>query len=77
MRMPNMNGFQFINRIWQQFLPEMNLIIMTAFKVNKIELESVHPYIPIEGVIIKPFFISKLVTAIEKISISETAMAIK
>lgn len=55
----------------------MKLIIMTAFKVNKIELESVHPYIPVKGVIIKPFFISKLVSAIEKISISETAMATK
>jgi DNA-binding NtrC family response regulator len=70
-RMPHMNGFQLVKRI-RQIQPEMKLIMMTAFEINKAEFESVFPSSRIESVLRKPFAPSKLVSVVEKVSKSDS-----
>jgi DNA-binding NtrC family response regulator len=70
-RMPRMNGFQLVKRI-RQFRPEMKVIIMTAFEINKEEFQSIFPSVRIDSVIKKPFPISKLAASIYKICLSES-----
>ena len=71
-RMPHMNGFQLVEKI-RQVRPEMKLVMMTAFEINKSEFESLFPSTHIDSVLKKPFSPLKLVTTIEKVSVSETA----
>ncbi len=62
-RMPALTGFQFVRRL-KDLRPEMKVIMMTMFEVNKREFEAVFPSIPIDGVIRKPFTPSHLVEKI-------------
>jgi YesN/AraC family two-component response regulator len=66
-RMPKMNGFQLVKRI-RQLRPEMKLVMMTAFEINKSEFESVFPSTHIDNVLRKPFTNSKLVAVVGKVS---------
>jgi DNA-binding NtrC family response regulator len=64
-RMPKMNGFQLVKRI-RQIRPEMRLVMMTAFEIDKTEFESVFPSTQINNVLKKPFAVSKLVSVAER-----------
>jgi DNA-binding NtrC family response regulator len=66
-RMPHMSGFQLVKRV-KQFRPEMKVIMMTAFEVNKEEFQSINPSMQIDGLIRKPFTPAKLVEVINKVS---------
>ena len=59
-RMPALTGFQLIRKV-KDLRPEMKVILMTMFEVNKPEFEAVFPSTPIDGVIRKPFAPSQLV----------------
>jgi len=72
-RMPHMNGFQLVKRI-RQIRPEMKLVMMTAFEINKTEFESVFPSTQIDSVLRKPFAPSKLVSVVEKVSKSDSSL---
>ena len=61
--MPALTGFQLVRRV-KDLRPEMKVIMMTMFEVNKREFEAVFPSIPIDGVIRKPFTPSHLVEKI-------------
>jgi DNA-binding response OmpR family regulator len=58
-----LTGFQLVRRV-KDLRPEMKVILMTMFEVNKGEFEAVFPSIPIDGVIRKPFTSSQLVEKI-------------
>jgi DNA-binding NtrC family response regulator len=62
-RMPALMRFQLAGRV-KDLRPEMKVIMMTMFEVNKREFEAVFPSIPIDGVIRKPFTPSHLVEKI-------------
>jgi DNA-binding NtrC family response regulator len=59
-RMPALTGFQLVRKV-KDLRPEMKVIMMTMFEVNKSEFEAVFPSTPIDGVIRKPFTPSQLV----------------
>lgn len=59
-RMPALTGFQLVRKV-KDLRPEMKVILMTMFEVNKPEFEAVFPSTPIDGVIRKPFAPSQLV----------------
>ena len=62
-RMPALTGFQLVRKI-KDLRPEMKVIMMTIFEVNKPEFEAVFPSTPIDAVIRKPFTPSQLVEKI-------------
>ena len=62
-RMPGLTGFQLVRKI-KDLRPEMKVIMMTMFEVNKPEFEAVFPSTPIDAVIRKPFTPSQLVEKI-------------
>ncbi|MDQ3909716.1 MAG: response regulator [Thermoproteota archaeon] len=53
-RMPALTGFQLVRKV-KELRPEMKVIMMTMFEVNKRELEAVFPSTPRDAVIRKPF----------------------
>jgi DNA-binding NtrC family response regulator len=63
-RMPGLTGFQLIRKV-KDLRPEMKVIMMTMFEVNKPEFEAVFPSTPIDAVIRKPFTPSQLVEKIK------------
>jgi DNA-binding NtrC family response regulator len=62
-RMPGLTGFQLVRKV-KDLRPEMKVIMMTMFEVNKPEFEAVFPSTPIDAVIRKPFTPSQLVEKI-------------
>ena len=62
-RMPALTGFQLVRKV-KDLRPEMKVIMMTMFEVNKPEFEAVFPSTPIDAVIRKPFTPSQLVEKI-------------
>jgi DNA-binding NtrC family response regulator len=62
-RMPALTGFQLVRKI-KDLRPEMKVMLMTMFEVNKPEFEAVFPSTPIDDVIRKPFTSSQLLDKI-------------
>jgi DNA-binding NtrC family response regulator len=62
-RMPGLTGFQLVRKV-KDLRPEMKVIMMTMFEVNKPEFEAVFPSTPIDAIIRKPFTPSQLVEKI-------------
>ena len=62
-RMPGLTGFQLVRKV-KDLRPEMKVIMMTMFEVNKPEFEAVFPSTTIDAVIRKPFTPSQLVEKI-------------
>jgi DNA-binding NtrC family response regulator len=62
-RMPALTGFQLVRKV-KDLRPEMKVMMMTMFEVNKREFEAVFPSTPIDAVIRKPFTHSQLVEKI-------------
>jgi DNA-binding NarL/FixJ family response regulator len=58
--MPALTGFQLVRRV-KDLRPEMKVVMMTMFEVNKQEFEAVFPSATIDGVIRKPSTPSHLV----------------
>jgi DNA-binding response OmpR family regulator len=61
--MPALTGFQLVRKI-KDLRPEMKVMLMTMFEVNKPEFEAVFPSTPIDDVIRKPFTSSQLLDKI-------------
>jgi CheY-like chemotaxis protein len=64
-RMPSMNGFEFVRRIKAK-KPDVKIFIMTAMEISRSELEKVLPSVKIDGLIQKPVSTHMLVSLIEK-----------
>ena len=62
-RMPALTGFQLVRKI-KDLRPEMKVMLMTMFELNKPEFEAVFPSTPIDDVIRKPFTSSQLLDKI-------------
>lgn len=62
-RMPALTGFQLVRKV-KDLRPEMKVVMMTMFEVNKPEFEAVFPSTPIDAVIRKPFVPLQLIEKI-------------
>ena len=63
--MPALTGFQLVRKV-KELRPEMKVIMMTMFEVNKRELEAVFPSTPLDAVIRKPFVPSQIIEEIRR-----------
>jgi response regulator RpfG family c-di-GMP phosphodiesterase len=66
LRMPKMNGFEFI-KIVKKIKPEVKVFLMTAFEINHTEFSRLLPDVKIDKLIEKPISIKELSTIIDKI----------
>jgi DNA-binding NtrC family response regulator len=62
-RMPKMNGFEFIKKI-KQIKPEVKVFFMTAFEINDIEFRRALPSMRIDEFIQKPISLDRLNTLV-------------
>ena len=65
LRMPGMNGFEFIKKI-KEIKPEVKIFFMTAFEINDVEFRRVLPSTRIDEFIQKPIILKKLNIIIQK-----------
>jgi DNA-binding NtrC family response regulator len=65
-RMPKMNGFQFIRTI-KELKPDVKVLFITAFEINNNEFSTVLPSTKVDGFIQKPIAPSKLAEIIKEI----------
>jgi DNA-binding NtrC family response regulator len=59
LRMPGMNGFEFIKKV-KEIKPEVKIFFMTAFEINDLEFRRVLPSTRIDEFIQKPIILKKL-----------------
>lgn len=64
-RMPQMSGFEFVRKV-KQLRPEMTVLLMTAFEINKDEFDKVLPSTKVDGFIRKPAGMPELVETIKR-----------
>ena len=65
-RMPGKTGFELVRQL-QELRPEMKIVLMTAFKINKSEAQLVLPSTKVDAFIGKPFNIRELQEAMSEI----------
>ena len=58
-RMPNMNGFEFIKKV-KELKPTVKVFFMTAFEINPDEWSNLLPSVKIDEFIEKPFALEKV-----------------
>ena len=67
-RMPGMNGYEFVRKIKEND-PKVKVILMSAFEINNKEFHNLLPDIKVDAFLQKPFSIQQLNDIVEKISI--------
>ena len=63
-RMPQMNGYEFINKI-KALQPKVKVILMSAFEINELEFSRVFPSNKADNLISKPITMKKLTEKIK------------
>jgi DNA-binding NtrC family response regulator len=66
-RMPGMNGYEFVKRV-KKINPQVKVILMTAFEIEDKEFHNMLPDIKVDAFLQKPFSIQRLNDVLEKIS---------
>ena len=64
-RMPQMTGFEFVKHV-RQLRPELVILLMTAFEINKDEFDKVMPSTKVDGFLQKPARTAQLVETIRQ-----------
>ena len=64
-RMPEMNGYEFIKKI-KEIKPEVKVFLITAFQLDDIEFRRVLPSVKIDEFIQKPISLKDLAIQIRK-----------
>ena len=72
-RMPKMNGFEFIRSI-KELKPQVQVLFITAFEINSNEFSTVLPSTKVDGFIQKPIAPSKLADVIKEKIMSSTRL---
>jgi DNA-binding NtrC family response regulator len=67
-RMPGMNGYEFVRKI-KEIDKQVKIVLMSAFEINVNEFHNLLPDIKIDAFLQKPFHIQQLKDTIDKISI--------
>ena len=68
-RMPGMSGVALTKKV-KKLHPQIGVILMTAFEIDKKEFDKVMPSIPVDGFLTKPFTIAKLQETIAKYQVA-------
>jgi DNA-binding NtrC family response regulator len=66
-RMPGMNGYEFIKKV-KKINSKVKVILMTAFEINDKEFHNLLPDVKVDGFLQKPFSIQQLNNVVEKIN---------
>ena len=66
-RMPGMNGYEFVNKV-KKINSKVKVILMTAFEINDKEFHNLLPDVKVDGFLQKPFSIQQLNNVVEKIN---------
>src|SRR5919198_1448411 len=64
--MPGMSGFELVMKL-EELRPEMKIILMTAFNINKEEAQLILPSSKVDALVNKPFKARELVEIIKNI----------
>lgn len=64
-RMPGMSGLEFAKHA-KYIHPEIKVLLMTAFELNRQDLEMSLPFIKIDDLLKKPFMLAKICEIIDK-----------
>jgi DNA-binding NtrC family response regulator len=64
-RMPQMTGFELVKKA-KHLRPELVILLMSSYEINKQEFDKVLPSTKVEGFILKPAKMSQLVEAIKQ-----------
>ena len=65
LRMPGMNGFEFVKRV-KEIRPGIMVFLMTAFEINDAEFRNVLPNVEIEGFMQKPISLADFASTVSK-----------
>jgi CheY-like chemotaxis protein len=65
-RMPAMTGFELARQVHKDH-PDMKIIVLTSFEIDKSEFDKVFPSTTIDAIIKKPVSIKKLVDAVNAV----------
>lgn len=65
-RMPGKSGFELVRQL-KDLRPEMKVVLMTAFKINKEEAQLVLPHTKADAFIRKPFNLKELQEVMKEI----------
>jgi DNA-binding NtrC family response regulator len=68
-RMPGMNGYEFVRKIKEND-PKVKVILMSAFEINNKEFHNLLPDFKVDTFLQKPFSIQQLNNVVEKISVN-------
>jgi DNA-binding response OmpR family regulator len=66
-RMPGMNGYEFIKHL-KNINPKVKIVLMSAFEINNKEFHNLLPDIKVDAFLQKPFHIQQLNDVMKKIS---------
>jgi DNA-binding NtrC family response regulator len=66
-RMPGMNGYEFIRKV-KESNPKVKIMLMSAFEIQEKEFHNILPDIKVDAFLQKPFSIQQLNNVVEKIS---------
>ena len=69
-RMPGITGFELAREVRKDH-PDMSIIVMTSFEINKFEFERVLPTTKIDALINKPVSLTKLIDTINAVYVSK------
>jgi FixJ family two-component response regulator len=67
LRMPSHSGFEIARRA-RTIIPDLPVVLMTAFEVNLVEFEKLFPSLRVDEILQKPFHINQLVSVAKKYS---------
>ena len=63
-RMPGMTGLELVMRL-KKIRPEMRIVLMTAFKIHRHDLQNIIPSTEVDAFLGKPFRSAELIEAIK------------
>ena len=69
-RMPGMSGFELVHEA-NKVHPEMKIMMLTSFEINKSEFDSVFPSCRIDVLINKPVGIARFIDAVNAVMVHE------
>jgi CheY-like chemotaxis protein len=65
--MPGMTGLELLVHV-KKLRPEIKVILMTAFNIDKQDLQKLIPSAKIDGFLSKPFRTAELIESLEKVA---------
>lgn len=69
-RMPGMSGFELVHEA-NKVHPDMKIMMLTSFEINKFEFDKVFPSCRIDVLINKPIRIAKFIDAVNALMVQE------